>query len=98
MAQESCPFCKSTVNADAEVCHSCGAQKGYDRAGQSKHVAGWIALFVGGLTYFAYTAGDELLFFFSLFTGFVTLWLLSVWFHNLSNPPKWFRTNENYRS
>ena len=44
MTQEICPFCKSAVNDGAEVCHSCGARKGYGAAGKGQHQDGFLSL------------------------------------------------------
>lgn len=95
MAVETCPFCKTTLNEGAEVCHACGAQKGYGQAGQSKHVAGWIGLFMAGLTYFAFSSDAPLLSLMGLFTGGVTVWLLTTWTSNLTTKPAWYRHNRS---
>jgi len=91
MAQETCPFCKSLVNEGAEVCHSCGAQKGYGGAGRSKHDAGWLGLMLAGLAYWAFSADDPLLSAFGALISVGATVLFARWAANLSTPPLWYR-------
>jgi hypothetical protein len=91
MKIEACPFCKCAVHQGAEVCHSCGAQKGYGRAGQSKHFSGWIGLIFAVFTLLGFAQNDPFLTLLTWPVGVFGAVLLARWAANLSSPPRWYR-------
>lgn len=98
MEREMCPFCKNEVRLGADVCGACGAQKGYGKAGQSKHAGGLITLVFGVLAFFSFSTGEPLLALMGFLFGAVTLGFGLSWLINLSTPPKWYRPNiQTYR-
>lgn len=97
MSQEICPFCHTTVNAGATVCHACGAQKGHGEGGQTtttNGIGGFVMMFIALI---AYNTGEPII---QMFVGAVfgvgaaIFWL--VWLIQIFQPPKWYRPRRDH--
>jgi len=92
MPQEICPFCKSAVNEGADVCQSCGAQKGYGAAGQSKHKDAALFLTLVVLAAIFYSSGEPLIqFLLGGFLGISAFVVGLMWLAAQGQEAKWYR-------
>lgn len=91
MIKEICPYCKTAINGGAEVCHGCGAFKGYGRNGMSKneplpYAVGMTAF--GGL---GLTSQDELIMWIGGIILAFGVMTFCAWLYYSNQKPLWFR-------